>query len=276
VTGREQCDPATVRAAYREGPESYDRLWAPVIHPPAAAVVDALDLRAARRIVDVGAGTGTLMPALRAAGPAAMLLALDLSPPMLALAARREGCAPVLADAMRLPLAGGSVDVVLLAYMLFHLPDPAQGLAEAARVLEPGGRLGTTTWAQEWPSKAGAAWEQALTELGVAEFTPPSVHDGLSSISDLEALLDTAGFDVVRAWLAPVEATFDAEEFFTMRCGHGSSSVRLARLPDAERSRVLPKLRTMLDAFGPDDFTFRGEIVCTTSLRRRHPNQGRR
>jgi ubiquinone/menaquinone biosynthesis C-methylase UbiE len=47
----------------------------------------------------------------------------------------------VLADARRLPLRTGSVDAAFAAGLLPHLPEPAPGLAELARVVRPGGRL---------------------------------------------------------------------------------------------------------------------------------------
>jgi ArsR family transcriptional regulator len=40
-----------------------------------------------------------------------------------------------------LPIGDGEVDIVLLVLVLHHVPDPARALAEAARVLKPGGRL---------------------------------------------------------------------------------------------------------------------------------------
>ena len=47
-------------------------------------------------------------------------------------------------DAMRLPIASDGVDAVVIVWLLHLLPDPASVLAEAARVLRPGGVLITT------------------------------------------------------------------------------------------------------------------------------------
>lgn len=96
-------------------------------------------------MADVGCGTGRAVPALRAAvGPSGTVVAVDLTPEMLA-EARPRCAAPrdvlVLADARRLPLADGSADAMFAAGLVMHLPDPAAGLAELARVTRPGGKL---------------------------------------------------------------------------------------------------------------------------------------
>jgi ubiquinone/menaquinone biosynthesis C-methylase UbiE len=99
------------------------------------------------RLLDVGAGTGLL--ALAAAPHVARVSALDVSPAMcrhLEYKFRRAGIdnAEVLVNtATDLPLADGTIDVVLSNYCFHHLSDSDKGRAvsEIARVLRPGGRL---------------------------------------------------------------------------------------------------------------------------------------
>jgi SAM-dependent methyltransferase len=72
------------------------------------------------------------------------VIGVDLTAEMLAEAARRGRdavAALVLADAMRLPFATGSLDAVFAAGLLPHLADPVAGLAELARVSRDRGRL---------------------------------------------------------------------------------------------------------------------------------------
>lgn len=96
-------------------------------------------------VLDAACGTGRALPALRAAvGPAGTVVGVDLTAEMLAEAARRgrnSVAALLLADAMTLPLATGSLDAVFAAGLLPHLADPVSGLRELARVCRPGGRL---------------------------------------------------------------------------------------------------------------------------------------
>ena len=151
---------------YDRGAQAYEALWSPVILPPAAALIRSLGLSGRCVVADVGAGTGALLGAIRSAAPAAQVVALDASAEMLQIARTRRGAAAVLADALALPLADATADAVILAYVLFHLTDPPLAIAEAARVLRPGGRVTAITW----------AWERASTRRSGAGGTPPWRH----------------------------------------------------------------------------------------------------
>ncbi|WP_406073765.1 methyltransferase domain-containing protein [Streptomyces virginiae] len=113
--------------------------------PAYEAAVARLRLAPGGRAMDLGCGTGRAMPALRAqVGPDGHVLGVDLTPAMLAAAARhgRTGHGHLLAaDCTRLPLAGASVDGIFSAGLLDHLPDPAAALREWARVTAADGVL---------------------------------------------------------------------------------------------------------------------------------------
>jgi ubiquinone/menaquinone biosynthesis C-methylase UbiE len=99
------------------------------------------------RVVDLGAGTGLLTLAL--APSVTEVVAIDLSPRMLdrlsayADADGVHNVVPIVADLRRLPLADASATLMVSNYAFHHLDDAAKelALAEARRVLEPGGRL---------------------------------------------------------------------------------------------------------------------------------------
>jgi ubiquinone/menaquinone biosynthesis C-methylase UbiE len=85
-----------------------------------------------------------LPPLREAIGPAGTLIALDVTPEMLAAArpaVQFAAARMVIADARALPLADGSADAVFAAGLVNHLPDTEAGLRELARVTSPGGRL---------------------------------------------------------------------------------------------------------------------------------------
>lgn len=95
-------------------------------------------------VIDLACGTGDL--ALAAAARGARVVGLDITPRMLMLAHDRAHCAaaPVrfaAADMSALPLPDALVDVVTTGYGLRNVPDLPRALAEAFRVLRPGGRL---------------------------------------------------------------------------------------------------------------------------------------
>jgi len=110
-------------------------------------IISLAQLQPADRALDIGAGTGLLT--LTAATQVRHVTALDNSPAMCAhlhakLTFLRTGNVDVLVgEATELPVADGSVDVVLSNYCLHHLrdADKRQALAEAWRVLRPGGRI---------------------------------------------------------------------------------------------------------------------------------------
>jgi ubiquinone/menaquinone biosynthesis C-methylase UbiE len=99
-------------------------------------------------VLEIGCGTGNLLLLAARAVPGATLIGLDPDPAVLATAARkaRRAGATLRLDrgyADRLPYPDGSVDRVLSAFMLHHLPVNQQhdALREVRRVLAPGGRL---------------------------------------------------------------------------------------------------------------------------------------
>jgi ubiquinone/menaquinone biosynthesis C-methylase UbiE len=103
------------------------------------------DLRGMQSILDVGSGAGQILKhLLDFADPATEIVGTDLSLTMLRRARRRlksDRPSLVVADLSALPFADESFDGITCGYVLEHLPDPAVGLAELARVLKPGGRM---------------------------------------------------------------------------------------------------------------------------------------
>jgi ArsR family transcriptional regulator len=97
------------------------------------------------RVLDIGTGTGRLLKLL--APRATSALGIDASRTMLALARvhlagpETAHCSVRLADMYALPLPDESFTTVLLQMVLHYAEDPAAAMAEARRVLAPGGRL---------------------------------------------------------------------------------------------------------------------------------------
>jgi demethylmenaquinone methyltransferase/2-methoxy-6-polyprenyl-1,4-benzoquinol methylase len=116
-----------------------DRLW----RVRAAGRVSEVLCRPRARVLDLCCGTGDLLLAL-AARRGGLVYGADFCHPMLVEARRKIARRPALvfeADALRLPLADASLDLVTIAFGLRNLANYRQGLEELRRVLGPGGML---------------------------------------------------------------------------------------------------------------------------------------
>jgi ArsR family transcriptional regulator len=110
-----------------------------------AAIARALGERAIGRLVDIGTGTGRMIALF--GGDALHALGVDRSPEMLRLARAKLAEAGLARAELRqgdmysLPLPAGSADTVIIHQVLHFAQQPAAAVAEAARLLAPGGRL---------------------------------------------------------------------------------------------------------------------------------------
>jgi SAM-dependent methyltransferase len=147
VTHARLDDPALVASEYADDARLRRRAAA---YTGVGTAIDARTLVVAAvaearpaRILEVGCGWGELATWL-ARDTGADVVATDLSPRMVELA-RERGVDAQLADVQALPFEDASFDVVVAAWMLYHVPDLDRGLAEIARVLRAGGSLVAVT-----------------------------------------------------------------------------------------------------------------------------------
>jgi len=127
--------------------DKYDSTWASSTRQFIPPLLDAADVSGKMSILDVGCGPGYVSAAVTGRG--ALPIGLDFAAEMIALARKmfpgiefREG------DAQNLPFPDATFDRVLANFALLHLANPERAMAEAARVLKPGGRFAFTTWAK--------------------------------------------------------------------------------------------------------------------------------
>jgi ubiquinone/menaquinone biosynthesis C-methylase UbiE/DNA-binding transcriptional ArsR family regulator len=110
-----------------------------------AAVARALGDKPVGELIDIGTGTGRMLELFGRAARRA--LGVDRSPEMLRLARVKLAQAGIQSAELRqgdmyaLPIASGSADTVILHQVLHYAQQPAAAVAEAARLLAPGGRL---------------------------------------------------------------------------------------------------------------------------------------
>ena len=167
--------------------------------------------RPGARVLDLCCGTGDLLLALDGASPqASARLGIDFCHPMLVAARgkverRRVDAALVEADALALPLADRSLDVVATAFGFRNLANYERGLREIERVLKPGGTAAILEFSQP-PSRFFAALYRFYSrrvlpavggavsgERGAYEYLPESVRK-FPGAGQLAEMMREAGF----------------------------------------------------------------------------------
>ena len=249
--------------------EAYDALWSPVIRPVGERLLARLPLAATNDVIDIGAGAGALLPLIQKAAPQATVLGVDRSEGMLRLAKEKHSGPLALMDAQKLDVPGGQFDVAVVAFVLFHLPYPERCLAEAYRVLRPGGMVGTVTWATEHSPPANSIWDEELEAVGagVQELPATDNRGCCDSAEKVAALLRDAGFVSCVTWVESLEHRWRAKDHYEYQVS-SSSRLRLEGLSSGDREACLEKVRDRLSRVGDDQYVFRGEVVMATALKK--------
>jgi SAM-dependent methyltransferase len=259
--------PELVRVAYDAGAPTYAELWSPMLVPAGQAVVEALALADARVVLDLGAGTGGMVPALRQAAPRAAVVAVDLSSGMLREARRRTGVPAAVMSLTRPGLRPASADAAVMIFVLFHLPDPDAALAAVTQALRPGGVFGCATWGPQQPYAPDTVWRDLLDAADGGAPPPTRCDEGIDSPAALGGRLRAAGLTDVTAWTVPVSQLFSLDDFLKVRTASGSLGLRFSRLDLERQASLVARARKRLAEIPADEWTMRDEAVLATARR---------
>ncbi len=195
----------------------YDQSGVAFFGPIAERLVTLLDPQRDERAVDLGCGRGAVTVRLaHRVGPRGRVTALDLAPGMVA--ATRAECRrselswveTEVGDAAAPEVPPGSVSIVAASLVLFFLPDPLAALQRWLQLLEPGGRLGITTFGAQ-----DEVWRQVdglfdpYLPAGLLDPRTSGRRGPFGSAAALAAMIEGAGGAVAESVEVPFPVRFD-------------------------------------------------------------------
>ncbi|HTF15388.1 MAG TPA: class I SAM-dependent methyltransferase [Burkholderiales bacterium] len=231
-------------AGWQRAARGYDDAFGSLTRQAIDPLLDAAQVRAGARVLDVASGPG--YAAAAAAQRGAQVTALDFSAAMVEMARSqnpeiefREG------DAGALSLADDSFDAVVMNFGMLHLARPESAVSEALRVLRPGGRYAFTVWAKPEEAVGFGIILDAVRKHGNPDvpLPPGPPFFRFSDAGECDKVLKVAGFRKVDVRKVPQVWRFSAsgllfEAFLagtvrTQALLHAQSAPALAAIRDA-------------------------------------------
>ena len=231
-------------AGWQRAARGYDDAFGSLTRQAIDPLLDAAQVRAGARVLDVASGPGYVAAA--AAQRGAHVTALDFSVAMVEMARSqnpeiefREG------DAGALSFADGSFDALVMNFGMLHLARPERAVSEALRVLRSGGRYAFTVWAKPEEAVGFGIILDAVRKHGNPDvpLPPGPPFFRFSDASECDKVLKVAGFRNVDVRKVPQVWRFSAsgmlfEAFLagtvrTRALLHAQSAPALAAIRDA-------------------------------------------
>ena len=203
--------------SYDDVAATYERVHAPRFAEPATDLLALAGVHAGQRVLHVGTGTGVAARVARSLGADAV--GVDASLEMLRVGrAAHPDLRLAAAEAIDLPFAGGTFDVVAGTFVLAHFTRVETALFDIVRVTRPGGTVAFTTWTDARDA-FGDVWLELVTDVVPKELLEPSVaraipnHDRFTKRAAVEDALHDAGLRHVRTEPATYEWRYSQEDY---------------------------------------------------------------
>ena len=223
-------------AAWERAATCYSDTFAALTRLFAKSLVDAVGCVQGLSLLDLACGPGIAAPIAAARGAA--VTGVDFSAAMVAQARQRH---PSLVfeqgDAETLPFGDQTFDRVVCGFGVHHFPDPIRALAEAHRVLRPGGRLAFSVWAAEGHAPTRLLVDSIRAHGTPGASLPTAPHGHINTGDTCLEILRQAGFAASQSSASTVRASLKVvsiSEVITMMIKGTARSSALIRLQPPE------------------------------------------
>jgi SAM-dependent methyltransferase len=234
-------------AGWNERAGSYDRLFGSLTTRVIEPLLDAAEVGAKVRLLDLATGPGYAAAASAARGATAV--GVDVAAEMVALARRLHPRLEfVQASAEHLPFADGSFDAVVGNFLILHLGRPEHAAAEMARVLAPGGKVALSAWDIPERMRLLGVFLEAANEAGAEPIAHIPIGPPFFRFADepeFTGLLEGAGLsDVEVGTVAFTHRLNSADELWKLL---RDGTVRTRALLLGQTEQTLVRIRAAFD-----------------------------
>jgi len=241
--------------------EAYERLMGRWSRLAGEIFLDWFDIPANVRWLDVGCGNGAFTAALIARCAPVEVIGIDPSEGQVSFARTRPEAKSAqfrIGNAQALPFGDDRFDVAVMALVITFLSDPGKAVSEMARVVRPGGWVGTYMWDVPAGGTPVHPIYVAIESLGMPSPRPPGAE--VSRRDALQALWKDAGLESIETQVIRIPVMYsDFDDFWdsnTVPVGPQGKAIQ--EMSPTVRAQLRARLREQLPV-GPD-----GRIAYTS------------
>jgi SAM-dependent methyltransferase len=241
--------------------EAYERLMGRWSRLAGEIFLDWFDIPANVRWLDAGCGNGAFTAALIARCAPVEVIGIDPSEGQVSFARTRPEAKSAqfrIGDAQALPFGDDRFDVAVMALVITFLSDPGKAVSEMARVVRPGGWVGTYMWDVPGGGTPVHPIYVAMESLGMPSPRPPGAE--VSRRDAMQALWKDAGLESIETQVIQIPVIYsDFDDFWdsnTVPVGPQGKAIQ--QMSQTVRAQLRARVREQLP-IGPD-----GRIAYTS------------